>query len=126
MKGEHKMMQDAMVELTLKEMTDLDRQFQKLLPAVVASLKDETQSASITITMSFKLCPDSETQFDMKTSIKPTFATDKRTTRCRRDLLRNIVTADSFDLGIFGAPAQKDLFAGQKANTAAEAEAAQN
>ena len=99
MKGEHKMMQDAMVELTLKEMTDLDRQFQKLLPAVVASLKDETQSASITITMSFKLCPDSETQFDMKTSIKPTFATDKRTTRCRRDLLRNIVTADSFDPG---------------------------
>ncbi|MEG1825440.1 MAG: hypothetical protein RRY12_01410 [Cloacibacillus sp.] len=91
-------MLDGMVDLSLKEMTDLDAQFKKVLPAVVNSLKDESQSASITITLNFKLCPDSETQLDMKTSVKPSFATDKRVTRCRRDLVGNL-KADSWDLG---------------------------
>ena len=35
------MMQSDMVDLSLKEMENLDSQFRKLVPAVVNSLKDE-------------------------------------------------------------------------------------
>ena len=66
------MMQSDMVDLSLKEMENLDSQFRKLVPAVVNSLKDEKQTASITITIAFKLCEDSDTLVDMSTKIKPT------------------------------------------------------
>ena len=49
------MMQSDMVDLSLKEMENLASQFRKLVPAVINSLKDETQTASITITIAFKL-----------------------------------------------------------------------
>lgn len=108
------MMENVMIPLSLKEMSDLDRTFMRLVPGVVASLKDATQSASITITLNFKLCPDSETQVDMKSSIRPTFATDKKVTRCRRDLMTRAVTADKLDLGNYGEVempvAQNNLF----------------
>lgn len=110
------MMDNVTIPLSLKDMSDLDRTFTRLVPGVVASLKDATQSASITITLNFKLCPDSETQVDMKTSIRPTFATDKKVTRCRRDLMTRAVTADKLDLGNYDEvempTAQKNLFAG--------------
>lgn len=92
------MMQSDMVDLSLKEMENLDSQFRKLVPAVVNSLKDEKQTASITITIAFKLCEDSDTLVDMSTKIKPTLASEKKTTICRRDLVGNL-KADAWDLG---------------------------
>ena len=92
------MMQSDMVDLSLKEMTDLDTQFRAMVPNVVNSLKDKKQTASITITVSFRLCADSDTLVEMNTKIKATPASEKKATICRRDLVGNL-KADAWDLG---------------------------
>lgn len=89
---------NEMINLSLKNMDDLDGQFRKLLPAVVNSIKDEKQTASITITLGFTLCEDSDSLINMSTKIKPTFAVEKKAVLCRRDLVGNL-KVDPWDIG---------------------------
>ena len=104
-------MQSDMIDLTLKDMEDLNSQFRKLVPAVVNSLRDDKQTASITISVSFQLCEDSDTLLNMSTKIKPTFASEKKSTLCRRDLSGNL-KADAWALGKAAIKKDGSLFAG--------------
>jgi len=95
--------------LNLKSMEDLNHQVEKLIPAVVNSLKDDSQSASITVTLTFKLCQDSDTHIKMVSKVKPSFASESKALLCARDLVGNL-SADPLDLGKTAMPRSKSLF----------------
>lgn len=95
--------------LNLKSMEDLNLQVEKLIPAVVNSLRDDSQSASITVTLTFKLCEDSDTHIKMTSKVKPSFASESKVLLCARDLVGNL-TADPIDLGKARIPREKSLF----------------
>ena len=95
--------------LNLKNMEELNSQVEKLIPAVVNSLKDDSQSASITVTLTFKLCEDSDTHIKMTSKVKPSFASESKALLCARDLVGNL-SADPLDLGKNRIPREKSLF----------------
>lgn len=109
--------------LNLKSMEDLNRSVERLIPMVVNSLENESQKASITITINFQLMEDSDRTLKVTHKIRPNYPTKTKALFAYRDLTGNL-TADAYDLGVVDVPKQSTLktLDGQSINDAEDAE----
>lgn len=109
--------------LNLKSMEDLNRSVERLIPAVVNSLEDASQKASLTITIDFQLMEDSDRTLKVTHKVKPNYPSKAKALLAHRDLAGNL-TADAYDLGVVDVPKQSTLktLEGKSINDAQEAE----
>lgn len=93
-------MQD--VDLDLTTMVDLNQEVRNVLPALVKSLQEEKDKATLSISISFQRVKDTDTMLQVTHSVKPGFPKRARAILARQDLLGNLTTEVT--------PTQKNLF----------------
>ena len=75
-------MSEVFVDLSTIGGGDLNDEFRSLIPSILTSLK-QGQTASITVSVSFKRVEDTATMIKTTYSVKPTFPAKKKTGICR-------------------------------------------
>lgn len=91
------------VNLDLTTMGDLNRDSKEMLKALVQSMKDATDKASLTITIALERVKDTDTMLRVTHSVKPNFPKKAHAILARQDLVGNLMTE--------ATPAQKNIFA---------------
>jgi len=84
--------------IDLKSLEELNTKVREMIPLVVRSLETTKDRASVSLSLTFQLCEDSDTHIKMVSKLTPKMATHSKALLCARDLTGNL-SADAQDLG---------------------------
>lgn len=81
-----------MVDLDLTTLGSLNEEVRALLPSLITSLQEESDKASLNVTISFKKMKDADTAVVAQYAIKPSYPKRAQAILCRTDLTGNLKT----------------------------------
>jgi len=78
------------VDLDLTTMVDLNQEVRNMLPALVKSLQEEKDKATLSISITFERVKDTDTMLQITHCVKPGFPKRARAMLARQDLCGNL------------------------------------